>query len=1059
LKKFYLRLAKNKDRRIYLLVAFLACLATISLHSQDEKHPIILQSEELSDDGKYEESNEVYQAALPIFLSNQDWINYYQARYAITYNYIDLYQFEKAKTEITETIDHFKTSYQGPFILQQPRLYHAAGQVYLKLHQYENAIANNRLAMRYYQNVEDEKERTKFTSYMYNNIGTAYKNKRSMDSALHYYQIALPLKIEALGQNANSTLRTIKSISGIYQDWGQLDKAIETQTIALNGAIAEENKDAEAQAYNGLSQMYQRKRDFETSRSYISKAMEIYKGMQPEHTMNLAHSYHQMGNVLETEKAHQESLEWYTTAKGMYREIHNGKYSYQEGNSTMNLGKAHNYMAAQLEASSPEYDASHPEVRALRAKGIEYYEENEEIFTASVSKDHARWIELWLSKGVCHLENRDTIAAHTLFQKAYDRAYKLAPEKSYDRSLSCLNLARSTTNSERAIELYQQGLWELSRGWEYDSPGDNPSAEQVFYENWSVQIMINKAAELQKLREIQSDPSLLDAALATINASDALLDESRASFLTTSAKIFLGKMGHDVYSEGADICYEIGDQEGQAFTFMEKDKGLVLLEALHSGRRIQDVMIPDSLSSSLQRISAKIAELTTEQNQFKEDDQYAILGAQIFDLEKERNRIKAKIKDLYPLTARISEEGEALSLEETQSRLSPNDVIYEYLRAEEYLYILRITANSAKLYREKAVDFESDLDSLLFMISSEDIAINKSNSPSVFKTYQNLGHRLFKTLLPDYEEENLLIIPDGNLNYLPFELLLTEPAAGEQINYSLLPYLLKLGTIKYAFSSSLHFAEVESKGKNQHRLLAIAPTYPASPEGFLASRAGFSSLEHTASEAEIISELLRGDYFIGSEATVEQFKKSADDYKILHLAMHAYTHDKDPMLSGMVFTDTKGSDGNILHAHELYNMNIPSELVVLSACNTGLGQYSEGEGVMSLGRAFRHAGTKNVVMSLWQANDESTSEIMKNFYQNLENGDPKDEALRSAKLDYLATSANVFPYYWSTFVLLGDDQPVVFSGGGNRYILLVISGLLLGLVIALVLKNRRRAIA
>ncbi len=1054
MKRYCLKLPKSKTFNLHATLLFSFGLILCNLYSQEAKHPLIQEGERLADEREFERSNTIYNEALASFISDQDWVNYYQARYAITYNYIDLYQFDDAAEEIEEAISHFESNYKDSFIIQQPKLYHAAGQVYIDLHQYDKAVSNNRKAFNYYQNLKEDKERKKYSSYMYNNIGAVYKQARSMDSALYYFELALPLKIEALGQNANSTLRTIKAISGIYQDWGQLDKAIETQTIALNGAIAEGNKDAEAQAYNGLSQMYQRKRDFETSKAYISKSMEIYKGMQPDYKLDLAHSYHQMGNVLETEKAHQESLEWYMTAKRMYREIHNGKFSYQEGNSTMNLGKAHNYMAAQLEASSPEFDASHPEVRALRAKGIKYFEENEEIFTASVSKDHARWIELWLSKGVCYLENRDSLAAHDLFQKAYDRAYKLAPEKSYDRSLSCLNLGKTTTDPENALDLYQQGLWELSRGWEYDSPDDNPTADEVFYENWSVSIMINKAEQLLKLSRSKSKEDNLDAALKTIVAADDLLDESRSSFLTTSAKIFLGKMGHDVYSKGAEVCYEVGQREEAAFHFIEKDKGLVLLEALHSGRRIQDVMVPDSLASKLQRVSARIAELTAEQNQFKEEDKYATIGAQIFDLEKERKRIKDKISELYPLTSRISDDGETLALGDVQMKLEPKDVIYEYLKTADYLYILKIQSNATKLYREKVVDYSNDLDSLLSIISDEDIAINKSNSRTVYESYQRLAYRLFRKLLPDYQNEDLLIIPDGKLNYLPFELLITEPYEGDQINYGLLPYLLKSGNVKYAFSSTLHFAEVQSTARGQEHLLAVAPSYPPSPKGFLASRAGFTTLEHTSKEAVTVSDLMNGDYIIGDDATVETFKASASGYKVLHLAMHAYTHDKDPMLSGMVFSETREGEDNILHAHELYNMEIPSDLVVLSACNTGLGQYQEGEGVMSLGRAFRHAGTKNVIMSLWQANDESTSEIMTRFYENVNNGEPKDEALRKAKLDYLASSSNVFPYFWSTFVLVGDDKPLELSSFKSTYTWAGLGILFLIFLLALMLRRK-----
>ena len=1029
-----------------LLLCFFTIICVFTLAAQVSSDSLFNQAKELANNNKYEESNTIYNDLVLKYLRDKNWPQYYQSRYEITYNLIDLYRFEEAKREIEGAIQHFETNYKDTFLLIQPRLYHAAGQVHLDLHQYDKAIAFNRTAKKHYQKVSDEMERKKFTSYMYNNIGQAYKTKRSMDSAMFYYELALPLKIEVLGQDAASTLRTIKAISGIYQDWGQLDKAIETQTISLNGAIAAGNKHMEAQAYNGLSQMYQRKRDFETSKLYISKAMEIYRAIDPPSELNLAHSYHQMGNVLETEKAHSESLEWYKTAKKMYRKIHNGKYSYQEGNSTMNLGKAHNYLAQQLEASSLEYDATHPQVRDLRKKAIEYFEENEKIFEASVSKDHARWIELWLSKGFCLLENLDTLAAQDLFQRAYDRAYLVAPEKSYDRSLACLNLATTTKDINEALKLYQQGLWELSNGWEYTSIDDNPSVDQVFYEDWSVQIMYNKAERIRQLSAMKNDPSLLATGLRSIDAADKLLAESRASFLTTSAKIFLGRKGHDIYSKGIELCYEIGNKEEQAFQYIEKDKGLVLLEALQTGKRIHDVMIPDSINGKLTRISAKIDELTATQNQYRNSVKYSEIGAEIFDWEQERKEIQKYIREEYPITAKISDQGQIKTLADIQSKLSANEVIYEYSESDHYLYTLKIERDNSKLYKSEIRRFNNDLDRLLQLISDEDIAINKSNSKEVWEEFQDISHKLFKKLLPDYKKEDLLIIPAGKLNYLPFELLLTEPSTDEKVNYSILPYLLKTATIKYGFSTSLHYASIDSKEESKRPLLAVAPSYPANPSGVLASRAGFTSLAHTVREATSVSDLMNGDFIGGQEATVEKFKDNANNYKVLHLAMHAFTHDKDPMLSGMVFSES--NKDNILHAHELYNMNIPSELVVLSACNTGLGQYKEGEGVMSLGRAFRHAGTKNIVMSLWQANDASTSEIMTEFYKNLEKGANKANALREAKLFYLESGSNTFPHYWSSFILLGDDKPLELgtSQGKWKYAFLGIV-ILLGLVI------------
>jgi len=1011
----------------FLLLFILILCYTLSF-CQTDAILLIEEAQQLADDRKYEESNKKYNEAAPILLASQNWPKYYESRYGITYNYLGLYEFEKAKKEIDSAVSHFEKNYQDSFFIWKPKLYHAKGKAHYELHEYDQAIANYRLAMKYYQNIKNEKERKKYTSFMYNNIGLAYKRARSMDSALYYFQTALPLKQDAIGHNAGSTLRTIKSISGIYQDWGQLDKAIETQTIALNGALAEGNKDAEAQAYNGLSQMYQRKRDFETSKKYISKSLEIYREM-PEYKMDLAHSYHQMGNVLETEKAHKESLEWYTTAKGMYREIHNGKASYQEGNSTMNLGKAHNYMAQLLEKSSPEYNASHSEVRALRAKGIKYFEENEEIFTEAVGADHARFIELWLSKGVCLIENQDTVGAHDLFSKAYNRAYKLAPDKSYDRSLSCLNLARTTTDPDSAMALYQQGLWELSNDWEPTGNGDNPTAKESFYEDWSVEIMLMKARRFSDLYNRDKNDAYLEDGISTMVAADGLLQESRSSYLTTSAKISLGRRGHEIYAKGAELCHDLQNKEEQAFDFFEKNKGLVLLEALHLGNNARSMMVPDSLMSQIRRLDDQIDKLTIQQNDFKVSDKLSEVGAAIFDLEREREILKDKIAEQYPITNRISNDGLVLDLESVQKQLGTNEVIYEYLETQADLYILKIERNNSKLYKISNTEYSKSLDALLSLINDEDIATNKSNSKEIWEKYRRLAHKLYKSLLPDYQNEDLLIIPDGQLNYLPFELLITDNKSIDQINYSLLPYLLKSGIIKYAFSSSLHFAQLDLSKSNQNALLAMAPSYPANPTGLLASRDGFTALKYTATEATRISEIMNGQTFVGDQATVDQFKNQAADYKVLHLAMHAYTHDTDPMLSGMIFTDTDDDSDHVLHAYELYNMDIPSQMVVLSACNTGLGQHSKGEGVMSLGRAFRHAGTQNVIMSLWQANDETTSEIMTSFYSKLKNGTPKAEALRDAKLAYLDSGVNVFPHFWGSFVLLGDDQPLDISGG------------------------------
>jgi len=124
-------------------------------------------------------------------------------------------------------------------------------------------------------------------------------------------------------------------------------------------------------------------------------------------------------------------------------------------------------------------------------------------------------------------------------------------------------------------------------------------------------------------------------------------------------------------------------------------------------------------------------------------------------------------------------------------------------------------------------------------------------------------------------------------------------------------------------------------------------------------------------------------------------------------------------------------EDGLLHAYEIYPRNLRADLAVLSACETGLGKWRKGEGMMSLARAFKYAGCPNIVMSLWQADDQTSADVMASFFSYLKQGLPKDQALRKAKLDFLDKgSGKQFPHYWAPFVLIGDDTPVELSSFG-----------------------------
>jgi CHAT domain-containing protein len=307
----------------------------------------------------------------------------------------------------------------------------------------------------------------------------------------------------------------------------------------------------------------------------------------------------------------------------------------------------------------------------------------------------------------------------------------------------------------------------------------------------------------------------------------------------------------------------------------------------------------------------------------------------------------------------------------------------------------------------------------------------------------NMSTRLYDILLASVLPElrastnKLIIIPHGTLAYVPFEILPVSSISNKELDYKNYPYLLKDYSINYAFSAYSWAQDEKQRYPWKAEFAGFAPSYGSE---FLASVRGLDSftdyrgeignLKYTSEEIESAARHFRGTTFAGREATEHVFKNEAGKFRVLHLAMHAVADAVHPMESKLIFAVAADSiEDGFLNAYELYNMKLHADLAVLSACNTGFGVLRKGEGVMSLSRAFSYAGCKNLVMSLWKTDDKSTAEIMALFYSHLDKGLMIDEALRLAKLDYLASAdpLRAHPYFWAAFVANGPMEAVQSS--------------------------------
>jgi CHAT domain-containing protein len=232
--------------------------------------------------------------------------------------------------------------------------------------------------------------------------------------------------------------------------------------------------------------------------------------------------------------------------------------------------------------------------------------------------------------------------------------------------------------------------------------------------------------------------------------------------------------------------------------------------------------------------------------------------------------------------------------------------------------------------------------------------------------------------------------------------------------------LLETTTVSYQFSSRLIVAPAIHNNSSPVKVLAFAP---------FAEKGAAELSPLPASREEIAG--LSGSQYIDSLATKEQFLKEINKYPIVHLATHAVSSIDNAAASFIAFYPAKRpSIENCLYLEEMYGLDMhATRLVVISACETGQGELVSKEGVISLARAFAYAGCESTISSLWKADDQSTSFILRKFYVYLQKGYTKSKALQQAKLDYLGSDAiNKSPAFWSHLMLMGNTDPIYTTG-------------------------------
>ena len=364
-----------------------------------------------------------------------------------------------------------------------------------------------------------------------------------------------------------------------------------------------------------------------------------------------------------------------------------------------------------------------------------------------------------------------------------------------------------------------------------------------------------------------------------------------------------------------------------------------------------------------------------------------------------------------------------------QQKIPKNTTVVRYIFIEDQLYAFVVSQSIKKLIE---LNWESIKD--LMPKTTEDSFSVEEISPKLHKIYNALWLPLEEYL----KTQKVVIVPDRELFNLSFETLTPKPITDFQqlatnsllakydisYNFSLLLYKDKNKVANYS-SEYIAFAPGFNNQMKEDYKLAIKDSVDLDKSYLRLLPQPFS--EDLVKE---YSRIFDGDYFINENASKDLFINRAKEHKIIHIGTHAESNNISPELSRLIFakkTDSKDDyDANSLYSYEIYNIDLSSNLAILTACETGKPTYQAGEGMISLAHAFNYAGSESILTSLWEIDEESSSRIVKLFYDNLAEGMPKDEALRKAKLSYIgsAKGRTAAPQYWAGLVLIGDTSPI-----------------------------------
>ena len=468
------------------------------------------------------------------------------------------------------------------------------------------------------------------------------------------------------------------------------------------------------------------------------------------------------------------------------------------------------------------------------------------------------------------------------------------------------------------------------------------------------------------------------------------IDKLRMSLDLSNLRVQFYKNKNEINNKLISLLIKT-EQYKDAFEYFEKSKSRTFLDIINiDGNKIA---IHNKQAKVLYNQKEKLVKEETKLQLVPTKTKNVHRAIKILK-EKKRN-IDSSIKKIYPEITILQSNYDS-SLTKLKKSLENYSYIIEYFISDNFIFIWVISSDKFNYYK---INYKKD--KIINVVNKIRNNLGRTSIEHIESELKFLYNLLFKPINAFiYDAKRLCIIPHGVLHYLPFQILKDNDNR----------YLVERHTIYYSPSASVD--EIcRTKKRTQKELYIFAIANPDFNNSSLL-------LKYAEHEVNQVKKLYPNSTIcVGKDASIEKYHIHAPNHKILHVAAHGIYNSNNPMQSYLLLLGKNEHEKGKLSVTDIFNSQIHTYLVFLSACDTAIGKLISGDELISMNRAFLYAGTPSVISTLWKIDDKSTSELVTEFYKNLSLYD-KATSLRLAQIQLINKYKH--PYYWGAFILIGD---------------------------------------